>query len=143
MLSLQLKSGDYLTIGNHVVVQVFKGSRQEFRVSIKAPREIPIVRGKVLERDGILPPEGLHDRPPKKAPSDYSHSAQWKKRQQARETRSDAVRQMRAILDGLSLSSSLDQDIHALRTQLERMERSNTAEAEEARREQQQGVSNS
>ena len=141
MLSLQLKSGDYLTIGNDVVVQVFKGSGQEFRVAVKAPKEVPIVRGKVLEREGNHPPEGLRDRPPKKAPSDYSHSAQWRKRQQARETRSDAVRQMRAILDGLSSQSSLEEDIRALRTQLERVERSNTTETEEVHREQRNGAS--
>ena len=44
MLSLQMKSGDYVTIGNQVVVQVFKESGPQFRVSIKAPREVPIVR---------------------------------------------------------------------------------------------------
>ena len=64
MLSLQMKSGDYVTIGNQVVVQVFKESGPQFRVSIKAPREVPIVRGKVLERDGEQRPEGLLDRKP-------------------------------------------------------------------------------
>ena len=128
MLSLQLKSGDYLTIGKDVVVQVFKGSGQEFRVSIKAPREVPIVRGEVLERDGKSRPEGLHDRPPKKSPSDYNHSARWERRQQGLETRSDAVRQMRAILDRLASQPALNSEVQALRTQLERMEQPNGAE---------------
>ena len=70
MLSLQMKSGDYVTIGNQVVVQVFKESGPQFRISIKAPREISIVRGKVLERDGEMRPEGLLDRGPKRSPSD-------------------------------------------------------------------------
>ena len=52
MLSLQMKSGDYVTIGENVVVQVFRDSGPQFRISIKAPKEIPIMRGAVLERAG-------------------------------------------------------------------------------------------
>ena len=51
MLSLQLKSGEYLTIGEDIAVQIFQ-TGSSFRVAVKAPREIPIVRGEVLERQG-------------------------------------------------------------------------------------------
>ena len=52
MLSLQLKSGEYLTIGDEIAVQIFEESGSTFRVAVKAPREIPILRGEVLERTG-------------------------------------------------------------------------------------------
>ena len=40
MLSLQLKSGDYLTIGDEIAVQIFQQPGGAFSVSVKAPREI-------------------------------------------------------------------------------------------------------
>ena len=49
MLSLQLKSGEYLTIGNDIVVQVFEQGGA-IRVAVKAPRELSILRGEVHER---------------------------------------------------------------------------------------------
>lgn len=54
MLSLQLKSGEYLTIGDDIVVQVFEQGGA-IRVAVKAPRELPILRGEVHERDGQRP----------------------------------------------------------------------------------------
>ncbi len=77
MLSLQMKSGEYVTIGEDVVVQVFKESGPQFRISIKAPKEVSIMRGKVLERDGEQRPEGLLDRKPKRSPSDKKRYAQY------------------------------------------------------------------
>lgn len=63
MLSIQLKSGEYLTIGNDIVVQVFQAGAG-FRVAVEAPREMPVVRGEVLERTGIRP-DCIHERSPK------------------------------------------------------------------------------
>ena len=89
MLSLQMKSGDYVTIGENVVVQVFRDSGPQFRISIKAPKEIPIMRGAVLERAGQERPDGLHKRGPKKSPSEQIRSArkleELAKRQEARQ----------------------------------------------------------
>ena len=59
MLSLLLKSGEYLTIGEDVVVQIMEKRRGVFQVSIQAPREIPIVRGDLLDRAGQRP-EGVY-----------------------------------------------------------------------------------
>lgn len=81
MLSLQLKSGEYLTIGDNIVVQVFQ-TGASFRVAVDAPREVPIVRGEVRERAGERP-DCVHDRKPK-SPSkrardlqrDFKRSAQ-------------------------------------------------------------------
>ncbi len=73
MLSLQLKSGDYLTIGENVVVQAFGLSGGFVRLAIKAPREVPILRGEVLERTEQRP-GGLYDRRPK-SPSERARKA--------------------------------------------------------------------
>ena len=63
MLSLQLKTGDYMTIGEDVVVQLDNISGDRCKLMIQAPREVPIVRGKVLERTGGARPECVLDGP--------------------------------------------------------------------------------
>ena len=50
MLTLQLKDGEYLTIGEDIVIQVFTNST--IRVAVQAPREMTVLRGEVLERNG-------------------------------------------------------------------------------------------
>ena len=59
MLFLQLKEGEYVTIGEDIVVQVFPDSGSMTRLAIKAPRELTILRGEVRERSGAKRPEGL------------------------------------------------------------------------------------
>ena len=63
MLSLQLKSGEYITIGEDIVVQIFRDGPVN-RVVVQAPRELAILRGEVQEREGERP-EGLLSRCPK------------------------------------------------------------------------------
>ena len=63
MLSLKLKSGDYLTIGENITIQVFKQAGSAFCVEIQAPREIPILRGELHERLGERPEGLLPERP--------------------------------------------------------------------------------
>ena len=82
MLSLQLKSGEYLTIGDEIAVQIFEESGSTFRVAVKAPREIPILRGEVLERTGERPAarkaaqEPLRPGPGRPAPAGANRAAQ-------------------------------------------------------------------
>ena len=59
MLSLMLKEGEYLTIGEDIVVQVFPDSKSRVRLAIKAPKDVPILRGDVRERTGARRPDGL------------------------------------------------------------------------------------
>ena len=54
MLSVSLNSGEYITIGDNIVVQVFR-TGDSFRVAVEAPREMQIVRSEVLERTGECP----------------------------------------------------------------------------------------
>ena len=64
MLSLNLKDGEYLTIGEDIVIQVFTNST--IRVAVQAPREMTVLRGEVLERGGEDRPDCLYDRSPEK-----------------------------------------------------------------------------
>lgn len=120
MLSLQMKSGDYLTIGDNVVVQVFQGTGSQIRVSIQAPKEISILRGEVREQQGRQRPEGLLAHPPKPSPAAQARATRQREaltqrrtvRRQAARERTDAVAQMRAILTDqparAALSAQLD-----------------------------------
>ncbi len=59
MLKLSLAPGEYLTIGENVVVQVYRAENGRTYLAIDAPREVPIVRGAVREREGAQPPAKL------------------------------------------------------------------------------------
>jgi sRNA-binding carbon storage regulator CsrA len=128
VLSLQMRSGEYLTIGENVVVQVFKESGPQFRVSIKAPREVSIVRGKVLEREGEKRPEGLRTKKPKASPSDQLRSARYlqkvAKRQETRALEQklcqDAVEGMNRLLDRLGDGPERE-EFESLREQMEQI----------------------
>lgn len=61
MLFLQMKEGEYLTIGEDIIVQVFPDSSTAARLAIKAPKDLAILRGEVRERNGAQRPKGLVD----------------------------------------------------------------------------------
>ena len=54
MLSLTVHSGEYITIGPDIVVQVLK-TGEVTRLAIDAPRELDIVRSKLVEAGGEAP----------------------------------------------------------------------------------------
>ena len=54
MLALTVRAGDYVTIGENVVIQVLKVG-ETCRVAIEAPREMAIERAKVHEQTGEVP----------------------------------------------------------------------------------------
>ncbi|MDY5509305.1 carbon storage regulator [Dysosmobacter sp.] len=131
MLSLQLKSGEYLTIGGDIVVQIFEQSGSSFRVAVRAPREVPILRGEVRERTEERP-DGLREKRPK-SPAQRAKEAQrlqrWtEQRQRAEEERAAVTRELRDILDrvdemtqahdGLS-TDQMRRQVEALRARLD------------------------
>ncbi len=67
MLCLQLLPGEYLTIGDNVVLQYDCTSGERCKLIVNAPREIPVVRGAVRERNGKPRPdcvfENLYSQP--------------------------------------------------------------------------------
>lgn len=70
MLKLSLTPGEYLTIDGNIVVQVYRSESGRAYLAIDAPREIPIVRGAVLEREGAARPQRLVKVPEKGHQSD-------------------------------------------------------------------------
>jgi carbon storage regulator len=50
MLVLGRKPGEYVVIDNKIKVKVVKSDEGHLRLAIDAPREIPIVRGEVYEK---------------------------------------------------------------------------------------------
>ena len=57
MLCLAFAPGEYMMIGDSVVVQMEKITGDRCRLAVHAPKDVPIVRGTVLERTGGERPE--------------------------------------------------------------------------------------
>ncbi len=55
MLSLAVRSGDYITIGPDIVIKFFKAG-EVFSVAIDAPKELRISRSKLYEQENETPP---------------------------------------------------------------------------------------
>lgn len=122
MLSLQLKSGDYLTIGDDIAVQIFQQPGGAFSVAVKAPREVPILRGEVLERSGDARPECLRDRASKRPSVRARNARNLETFAKRKEQETAAVQEMRSILarmDSMAEAGAMRQEIGALRVQLE------------------------
>lgn len=71
MLKLSLTPGEYLTIGDDIVVQLYRSTDGRSYLAIDAPREVPVVRGSVLEREGGQRPAHLLDVQPKGQRSEF------------------------------------------------------------------------
>ena len=61
MLCITMRKGEYFKIGENVVVRFDHLNNERVHLSIEAPREVPIVRGKVLERSGGERPGCVYD----------------------------------------------------------------------------------
>ncbi len=75
MLRFSLKPGDYFTVGSDTVVQFDRLTGERVHIMISAPREVPILRGDVLERSGGQRPACVQDRSPqyiRQLPWDHS-----------------------------------------------------------------------
>lgn len=68
MLSFSLREGEYMTIGDNIVVQASRTTEGRCKLSIEAPREIPIARGAALERNGGERPDCVYDTPERTRP---------------------------------------------------------------------------
>lgn len=56
MLTLSRREGETIHIGEDVVVHVTRIEGGKVRLSIAAPRSVPIMRGELLPRDAVTPP---------------------------------------------------------------------------------------
>ena len=105
MLFLQLKTGEYMTIGDNVVVQLSDASSSHCKLMIDAPREVPVVRGELLERAGAERPKCVMEAPPRQG-----RGLSWNR------NKSQALAAMRRQLREMD---GEDEGVKALRRQLD------------------------
>jgi len=107
MLCLSLSPGEYLTIGENVVLQLDRLAGDRCKVLIDAPRDVAILRGAVREREGA-------DRPACVVEKTRWHTAQvpWNR------SRAQALTAMRKLLNQMD---GRDQNVRDLRRQLKHM----------------------
>lgn len=63
MLRISMKPGEYFTVGSDTVVQFDRLRGDRAHLIITAPREVPILRGAVLEREGGQRPDCVVETP--------------------------------------------------------------------------------
>lgn len=107
MLCLNLTPGEYMTIGDNVVVQLDRISGDRCKLMVQAPREIPVLRGEVLEREGGKRPACVFD-----APRWHRQEVPWNR------SKAQALAAMRTLL---SQMDGRDSNVQTLRRQLEHM----------------------
>ncbi len=105
MLCISMSPGDYLTIGENVVLQMDRVTGSHCKVTVNAPREIPVVRGEVRERAGAQRPACLTEKPRWKTPE-----LPWD------QSKAQALAAMRRVL---SQMDGGDANVQTLRRQLE------------------------
>ena len=69
MLTLRVDSGDYVAIGDDIIVQVYQSKNSTLTLSIDAPREVSIVRGELHDKQAGRPrsiQQRWENHPPKK-----------------------------------------------------------------------------
>lgn len=61
MLCITMRKGDYITLGENIVVQVEQLNSERVHLNISAPRQVAILRGEVLERNGGQRPDCVRE----------------------------------------------------------------------------------
>ncbi|MCI9156090.1 MAG: carbon storage regulator [Lawsonibacter sp.] len=84
MLCITMRAGDYFTVGENTVVQFDRLTGDRVHLIINAPRQVPILRGDVLERNGGRRPDCVVE-----VPAQYIKQLPWnhKKKQALAELR--------------------------------------------------------
>ena len=122
MLRLTLTPGDYFTINGNIVVQLHRLEGERSLVAVEAPKDMRIVRGAVLEREGGHRPDCLLDRPAQ------PRRGKWLFWDQKRE---DTVRYMRRLLRQIETPDNT-REIELLRAQLGRITQPDTIDGQDA-----------
>ena len=65
MLRISMKIGQYFIVGDNTVVQFDNLTGERAQMTINAPREVPILRGEVLEREGKPRPACVMEKSPR------------------------------------------------------------------------------
>ena len=56
MLCITMRRGEYFTVNGDTVIMLDQFSGDRIRMAIHAPKEVTVLRGAVLERNGAPPP---------------------------------------------------------------------------------------
>ncbi|MCI8537679.1 MAG: carbon storage regulator [Oscillospiraceae bacterium] len=104
MLCISLLPGGYFTVGGDTVIQFDRLSGERVHLTVNAPREVSILRGEVLERQGGRRPDCVMDVSPR-----YVRQLPWNHAKKA------ALAELRQILDGMDKSP----EVQSLREKLE------------------------
>ena len=114
MLRLSLAPGEYFTISGDIVIQLSDISGGRACLRVQADRSVPILRGKVLERQGIPRPACLNAPERKRARRRRDPIYLWSG------DRERAVRSMEATLDQMEREGQ-GEAAGLLRAQLSRL----------------------
>ena len=114
MLKLTLLPEEYLTINDNIVVQLLRTAGGRADLAVGAPREIPVVRGSVLERNGGERPACLPPASGKKVRGYRDQIFRWN------DDRERAVRAMKQVFDRLE-ETGAGEEAAVLRKQLDRI----------------------
>lgn len=107
MLCLTLTPGEYLTIGEDVVVQLERMTGDRCKLVIQAPKGLSVLRGRVLERTGGQRPSCVFD-----APRWHRQEIPWNR------SKAQALSAMRKLLGEMD---GEDCNVQTLRRQLNHM----------------------
>lgn len=114
MLQFSLVPEEYFTINGDIVVQLSDVSGGRAWLRIEADRSIPILRGKVLEREGLPRPACLNSKLPKRKQRRQDPIYLWSR------DRERAARTMEALLTRLEQEGD-PAAAELLRAQLQRL----------------------
>lgn len=107
MLCLTISPGDYVTIGDNVILQFDRMTAGRCDLVIQAPREVPILRGEVRERSGEQRPDCVFEK------------SRWRKVEIPwNRSKEQALRATRKLLERMD---EQDENVRALRRQLNHM----------------------
>lgn len=114
MLKLTLLPDEYVVVNDNIVVQLMRVAGGRADLAVEAPREVPIVRGAVLERQGGERPACLGAPPKRKGKHCRDQIFRWN------DDRERAVRVMKQVFDRLEQNGAAD-EAKVLRVQLDRI----------------------
>ena len=114
MLKVGLKTDDYFTINGDIVIQLARVTGGQVYLAVDAAKDIPIVRGKVLERNGEARPACLHVSPHKHPKTRRDQFFPWN------DDRERSVHIMQMSLDRLERQGEAE-EVRILRRELERI----------------------
>lgn len=111
MLKLTVLPEEYITINGNIVIQVVRVAGGKVNLAVHADKSIPVVRGKVLEREGTDRPDCLTPPTGTKAKTKRDQVILWN------DDKDRAVKRMLAALESLEQKGALE-EAEILRRQL-------------------------